>query len=178
MSGLKTYRLALRLSDGTLRDTVGRYTKETHWLDSDEAHWYAAGEQRILRHVGRITGEDAVIVVLNSPDAKGDLWGLPKPLAWASGNHGFLAGMHDGCRVVIVRRFEGYVPPHLAKTHLSGITAYWTSIIETAQGSEKPMAYITSRYYTDDYTPSDELTQRNKCLRVAHALMDIEHEDP
>jgi hypothetical protein len=170
-----SFSLAIKNADGTLRSPAGRYTAEDRWLDAETAHWYAASEQRILRHIGRLKAGAEVVVVSHQETHEGALWGLPESLRWASGDHGFFVGKVRGCRVVAVRRFVGYVAPHLARVHLSGITAYWTSVIETAPGSEKPRAYNSARYYTDDYTPYDEATQRRKCANQTLLLMSVDN---
>ena len=173
-----SYSIAVKNFDGTIRSPVGRYTSEDRWLDANTAHWYAASEQRILRHIGRLMPGAEVVVVAHRDSHAGRLLGLPDDLQWASGDQGLLVGEVRGRRVVAVRRFVGFVAPYLSRTHLSGITAYWTSVIETAPNSGRPMAYISTRHYTDDYTPSDEITQRNRCVAQARLRIHIDNNPP
>lgn len=170
-----SFSLAIKNADGTLRSPAGRYTSEDRWLSKARADVYARDEQRILQHLGRLTEGASVVVGAHPPDDVGRVVDTPDDLAWVSGDQAVLLGTVRGCRVVAVRRFVHYVSPHLSRTHLSGITAYWTSVIETAPGSKKPRAYNSARYYTDDYTPYDEATQRRKCANQTLLLMSVDN---
>lgn len=155
--------------------TIGRYTKDDRWTTEAEARHFAADEEKLLKHLG---WKDLMVIAISyeeSPPFTAERVDLPDELQWAGGFtpscEGVLIGDVGGRRVVAVRRFVGFVAPHMGGVHLSGITAYWTSVIETSANSGRPMAFRSERYYADSYTPGDERTQRNKCIEAARVSL-------
>jgi len=86
----------------------------------------------------------------------------------------------DGCEVWAVRRVHGYIPPRLhddiARPQKGD--CYWTTVIQTAPGREKAMAFDTRRAYEhedfDDRAKTIRRAVRSAVELLARAPLDAE----
>lgn len=183
------YGVDIHHSDGGTVRTGFLLHPDERWTSHDEA--LAAGKQEVAYRAatsptshlspdgtsyrstyGRHECEVRV-EVFRDDAGMGLVLSTPPELAWvgADGGEALLVGvLPDARRIVVVKRlFGAFAHENYGRNAVPGVTPYWTSVVESAPHSEKPMAYVDTRFWSVSIA---QHVSRGKAVREALLQMD------
>lgn len=185
------YGVDIHHSAGGVTRTGFLLYRDERWDSHDEA--LAAGKQEIayraatspnaalakdgLSYTASYGGHECEVRVetFQEVSGRGLVLTTPPKLRWTSadGGEALLVGTFpDGRRVVVVKRLFGpFSHESYGRNAITGVTPYWTSVVETRANSERPTAFIATRFW------SVSVPQAVSCAAaVQAALREMERE--